>query len=100
LHPSPEPRPWVVPEAPTTMASWGTHEVPAGILCSSRTRVGTTVLASVALSSVLIARHVGRRSRSLSRIAALLTAATRWPRRRCRSDPASCLDNPRRLSRR
>ncbi len=87
LDASPDPRPWVVPEAPTTMPSWGTHEVPAGILCSGRTPVGTTVLASVALSSVLVARHVGRRSRSFSRIAALLTAATRWPRRQ--AEPAS-----------
>lgn len=81
LDASPEPRPWIVPEAPATMPSWGTHEVPAGILCPGHTPVGTTVLAGVALSSVLVARHIGRRSQSFSRIVALLTTATRWPRR-------------------
>lgn len=87
LDDSPEPRPWMVPEVPMTTPSWGTHEVPAGIPCPGRTTVGTTVLASVALSGVLVARHVGRRSRSFARIVALLTAATRWTRRQ--AEPAS-----------
>lgn len=87
LHASLEPRSWIVPEAPATMPSWGTYEVPAGILCPGRTTVGATVLAGGALGSVLVARHVGRRSRSFSRIVALLTAATRWPRRQ--AEPAS-----------
>lgn len=82
LDVSPEPRPWIVPEAPATMPSWGTREVSASILRPGRTAVGTTVLAGVALSSVLVARHVGRRSRSFARIVALLTAVTRWPGRR------------------
>lgn len=84
LDASPEPRPWMVPEVPVTTPSWGTHEVPAGIPCPSRTTVGTTVLASVAMGSVLVARHVGRRSRSFSRIVALLTTATRWPHRQAK----------------
>lgn len=87
LHAAPESRPWMVPEAPATVPSWGTHEVPAGVVHPGRTPVGTTVVASVALGSVLVARHVGRRSRSFSRIVALLTAATRWPRRQ--AEPAS-----------
>ena len=82
LDDSPEPQPWMVPEVPVTMPSWGTHEVPAGILRPGCAAVGTRVLAGVALGSVLITRHVGRRSRSFSRIVALLTAATRWPHQR------------------
>jgi diamine N-acetyltransferase len=70
LDVSPEPRPWMIPDAPATMPSWGTREVSAGILRPGRTAVGTTVLAGVALSSVLVARHVGRQSRSFARIGA------------------------------
>ncbi|MGH3814373.1 MAG: lasso peptide biosynthesis B2 protein [Pseudonocardiaceae bacterium] len=87
LDASPIPQPWMVPEAPATMPSWGTHEVPAGILRPGQTTISTTILVGVALSSVLVARYVGRRSRSFSRIVALLTASTRRPRRR--AEPAS-----------
>ncbi|MGH3936543.1 MAG: lasso peptide biosynthesis B2 protein, partial [Pseudonocardiaceae bacterium] len=87
LDTSPIPRPWMVPEAPATTPSWGTHEVPAGTLRPGQTTISTTILAGVALSSVLVARCLGRRSRSFSRIVALLTESTRWPRRR--AEPAS-----------
>lgn len=87
LDSSLEPQPWTVPETPMTMPSWGTHEVPAGIVCSDRTSVGGMVLAGVALGSVLVARHVGRRSRSFSRIVVLFTTVTRWQHRQ--AEPAS-----------
>ncbi|MPZ12703.1 MAG: lasso peptide biosynthesis B2 protein, partial [Kiloniellaceae bacterium] len=76
-----QPRPWTVPTVPATRPSWGTQEVPAGVRPPHRTVVGLTVLASVAVTSILFVRHVGRRSRSFARIIALLTAATRWPHR-------------------
>jgi Transglutaminase-like superfamily len=81
LEISPQPRPWTVPRAPAAIPSWGTQEVPAGVVPPSRTAIGTMILAGIALSGVLFARHVGQRSRSFSRIVALLTATTRWPRR-------------------
>ncbi|MGH3925132.1 MAG: lasso peptide biosynthesis B2 protein [Pseudonocardiaceae bacterium] len=85
LDASPQPQPWTVPDTPATMPSWGTHEVLAGIIRPRRTPIGTMILASLALSSVLVVRHIGRRSHSFSRIVALLTAATQWPRRQAAS---------------
>lgn len=80
------PHPWPVPKTVPTAPSWGTSEVAAGITPPGRTRFATTVLAGLALASVLVARDVGRRSRSFARIIALLTAVARWPRRG--ADPA------------
>ncbi|MGH3851963.1 MAG: lasso peptide biosynthesis B2 protein [Pseudonocardiaceae bacterium] len=90
LDSSREPRPWMVPEVPATMPSWGTQEVPAGILRPGHTALSTRILAGIALGSVLVARHVGWRSRSFVRIIALLTAATRWPHPQ--AEPASVED--------
>lgn len=73
------PRPWPVPAAVATRPSWGTQEVPAGVVPPGRTGVWITVLAGVALASVLLAREAGRRSRSFHRTVRLLTGATREP---------------------
>lgn len=80
------PQPWTVPTAVPTMPSWGTSEVTAGITAPGRTRFTTSVLAGLALASVLLARDAGRRSRSFARIIALLAAAARRPRRQ--AEPA------------
>jgi hypothetical protein len=80
------PRPWSVPKTTPTAPSWGTSEVTAGIVPPGRTRFAPAVLAGLALAGVLVARDVGRRSRSFARVTALLAAVGRRPRRQ--ADPA------------
>lgn len=76
------PRPWTVPATAPTTPSWGSSEVTTAVTQPCRTRFTTTVLAGLALASVLVAREAGRRSHAFARIIALLTAAARWPHRR------------------
>lgn len=82
-----QPRPWPVPTAVSTRPSWGTQEVPAGVVPPGRTGMRITVLACMALASVLLAREAGPRSRSFHRIVRLLTVATGRPRRQ--AEPAT-----------
>lgn len=78
---APAPRPWAVLTGASTQASWGTQEVPGSIPPRVATGPASTILATAALGGVLIARHLGRRSRSFARITALLATATRLPAR-------------------